>query len=86
QGFNSGESVLSWASYLAAIPALLSIIALVASYLGISVEYSGEYYFELLFWGGGHTLQFTHTLLLLVAWLWLASACGARFSYKPGLL
>ena len=31
-----------------------------------------------LFWGGGHALQFTWTLLMLVAWLWLASACGAR--------
>jgi cytochrome c oxidase subunit 1 len=35
-------------------------------------------YYEILFWGGGHALQFTWTLLMLVAWLWLAQACGAR--------
>ncbi|CAB1370135.1 cbb3-type cytochrome c oxidase subunit I [Denitratisoma oestradiolicum] len=29
-------------------------------------------YFEMLFWAGGHTLQFQHTLLMLVAWFWMA--------------
>jgi cytochrome c oxidase subunit 1 len=29
-------------------------------------------YYEILFWGGGHALQFTWTLLMLVGWLWLA--------------
>lgn len=85
KGCDSGALVLSWAAYLAAIPALLSVIALLVSYFEIPVQYEGEYYFELLFWGGGHTLQFTHTLLLLVAWLCLASACGARFSKRPEL-
>jgi heme/copper-type cytochrome/quinol oxidase subunit 1 len=36
-----------------------------------------------LFWGGGHALQFTWTLLMLVAWLWLAHACGARLRLSP---
>ena len=81
-----GQSVLSFACYLAAIPALLSIIALVWSYVGIPVEYTGHSFFEVLFWGGGHTLQFTHTLFLLVAWLWLAQVCGAQFTQKPKLL
>jgi hypothetical protein len=78
-----GESFVAWGAFLAAIPALLSMLALLASYMAIPDSYSGEYYFELLFWGGGHTLQFTHTLLLLVAWLCLASACGATFSQRP---
>jgi heme/copper-type cytochrome/quinol oxidase subunit 1 len=29
-----------------------------------------------VFWGGGHTLQFQHTLLMIVAWFWLASDLG----------
>ncbi|MBF0144489.1 MAG: cbb3-type cytochrome c oxidase subunit I [Magnetococcales bacterium] len=33
-------------------------------------------YFEMLFWGSGHVLQFAHTQLLLLAWLWLASEGG----------
>lgn len=43
----------------------------------------GKAYFEILFWGGGHALQFTWTLLMLVSWLWLASACGARVLLSP---
>lgn len=42
-------------------------------------------YYEILFWGGGHALQFAWTLLLLVAWLWLAGACGARLPLSPRL-
>ena len=37
----------------------------------------GKAYFEVLFWGGGHVLQFTWTLLMFAAWLWLAEASGA---------
>jgi hypothetical protein len=40
-------------------------------------------YFEVLFWGGGHALQFTYTLLMLVAWLALATACGASVPLSP---
>jgi hypothetical protein len=40
-------------------------------------------YYDVLFWGGGHVVQFTFTLLMLVAWLWLASACGARIPLTP---
>ena len=43
----------------------------------------GKAYYEILFWGGGHALQFTWTLLMLVGWLWLASACGARLPLSP---
>ena len=43
----------------------------------------GKAYYEILFWGGGHALQFTWTLLMLVAWLWLAGACGARLPLSP---
>jgi len=81
-----GKDVLSLACYLAAIPTLLSIAALVWTYTEIPEALSGELYFEVLFWGAGHTLQFTHTLLLLVAWVWLAQACGARFSLPPKVM
>jgi cytochrome c oxidase subunit 1 len=32
-----------------------------------------EYYYEVLWWGSGHTLQFVHTQALMVMWLWLAT-------------
>jgi cytochrome c oxidase subunit 1 len=34
-------------------------------------EIEDKLYFEVLFWGGGHTLQFQHALLMVVAWLWM---------------
>jgi hypothetical protein len=40
-------------------------------------------YYELAFWGGGHVLQFAWTLLMFVAWLWLAEAGGAPLPLTP---
>jgi hypothetical protein len=40
-------------------------------------------YYELAFWGGGHVLQFTWTLLMFVAWLWLAEEAGAPLPLTP---
>ena len=41
-------------------------------------------YFEVLFWGGGHTLQFQHALLMVVAWLWIGSHSGSRQGVAAG--
>jgi len=40
-------------------------------------------FYELAFWGGGHVLQFAWTLLMFVAWLWLADAAGAPLPLTP---
>ncbi len=40
-------------------------------------------YYELAFWGGGHVLQFAWTLLMFVAWLWLAEDGGAPLPLTP---
>jgi cytochrome c oxidase subunit I len=53
------------------------------SYAVLPGDLGGKAYYEILFWGGGHALQFTWTLLMLVAWLWLAGACGARVPLSP---
>jgi hypothetical protein len=37
---------------------------------------AGQGYFEMLFWGGGHVLQFQHALLAALAWFWLAQELG----------
>jgi hypothetical protein len=42
-------------------------------------------YYELLFWGGGHVLQFMHTLLMLVALGTLLEASGSRLRGSPRL-
>ena len=60
------------------IAALIALAAFVASFLLVPHRLQGASYYEFLFWGGGHVLQFTHSLLLLVSWLWLAHAAGYR--------
>jgi hypothetical protein len=46
----------------------------------------GKAYYELLFWGGGHVIQFAWTLLLLVAWLLLADAVGLSVPLSPRVI
>jgi len=78
--------VFSLALKLAAFAALLSVTALLLSYSNIPADFDGVEYFELLFWGGGHILQFTHSILLLMVWLWLASATGSIVAPSANLL
>ena len=78
------ESALRFGLFTALLTSLFAIIALILSYLGIpSDEIGGQYYYELLFWGSGHVIQFTHTQLMLVAWLWLATISGAVLYLTP---
>ena len=55
-------------SRLAALCVLLALAGVVWSALGIPEHITGQAYYEYLFWGGGHILQFAHTVLLLLAW------------------
>ncbi|MFV1997614.1 MAG: cbb3-type cytochrome c oxidase subunit I [Acidiferrobacterales bacterium] len=65
------------------VSAVMALMAFVWSYAVLPTEITAETYYELLFWGGGHMLQFTYTLLTLVAWLWLASVSGIRLPLSP---
>jgi len=75
-----GTAALRFGLYAAAVAAAVALGAFGASLALVPATLDGEAYWEILFWGGGHALQFTWTLLMLVAWLWLAHACGARVS------
>jgi len=79
----SGSGAIRFAMYTALIISLISVLSVVASYVGIPEAFEGEGYYEILFWGGGHTIQFTHVQLMLVVWLWLASVSGLSFSLSP---
>ncbi len=61
----------------------VALFALFWSWLALPTSLAGKAYYELLFWGGGHVLQFSWTLLMLVAWLWLAHAIGAKVPLSP---
>lgn len=56
-----------------AISLLIALMAFAWSWYDLPIQLTGRTYYELLFWGGGHVLQYTYTLLMMVSWLWLAS-------------
>jgi len=62
-------------AFLGAVAAFLALAAFVWSWVVVP-RIEEKIYFEVLFWGGGHTLQFQHALLMVVAWLWIASHLG----------
>jgi hypothetical protein len=61
----------------------VALFAFGSSWLALPRGLDARAYYEVLFWGGGHVLQFTWTLLMLVSWLWLADAIGARLPLSP---
>ncbi len=82
----TGQGALRFGLYSALIAAVVAIGALAASYLGMPESVQGERYLELLFWGGGHTLQFVHIQLMLVSWLWLATVSGITSRLTPRIV
>ncbi len=82
----SGSGAIRFGLYTALIAALFSILALLASWYGIPDYAQGEYFFELLFWGAGHTLQFVHIQLVLIVWLCLATVAGINLKIAPRIV
>ena len=80
-----GAAALKMGTKLAAVTTFVAIGAFIASLLGIPENINGQAYFEFLFWGGGHILQFTHALLMMVVWVLLAAKSGCHFSLSPRL-
>lgn len=78
-----GRGALRFGLNAAAVATAVALLAFGWSYAAVPGTLDGKAYYEVLFWGGGHALQFTWTLLMLVAWLWLAGACGARVPLSP---
>ena len=80
---DQAASAIRFAIMTAIVAALVSVLSVVATYLLMPASYEGRQFYELLFWGGGHVLQFTHTQLMLVAWLWLATTTGVMCGINP---
>ncbi len=81
----SGTTALQTGMVISALLSGIAIIAVFASWLGLPADIDGQIYFEFLFWGGGHIVQFSYTLLMMIAWVVLASASGCRFELTPRL-
>ena len=69
----------------AALATLVAVAALAWTWLRLD-RWEGQAYFEFLFWGGGHVLQFAYTQLMLGAWLVLAGALGVSLGAPPRVL
>ncbi|MBF0152844.1 MAG: cbb3-type cytochrome c oxidase subunit I [Magnetococcales bacterium] len=78
-GLRSGMAI----AWLAASIWLWTLLVIPASQ-GVAAPFRESWY-EVLFWGAGHVLQFTHTQILLVVWLWLASLAGVLPNPRPRL-
>ena len=82
----SGLSAQRFGVNTMTISALFALVAFAWTWFLLPDYLEGRVYFELLFWGGGHILQFTWTILLLVAWLWLASESNVILPLTPRVI
>jgi cytochrome c oxidase subunit I len=73
------------AAWLAALTGALAVITTVLTWAWAPDYLSGQAYFEMLFWGGGHVLQFEHAILLGLAWFWLATEIGQPPRLSAGI-
>ncbi|CAK0779376.1 conserved membrane hypothetical protein [Gammaproteobacteria bacterium] len=63
------------AALTAAVATLTALLALTWTWIHLT-RWEGQAYFEFLFWGGGHTIQFAYSQLMVAAWLGLAAGLG----------
>lgn len=78
-----GAAALRFGLNAAAVSAAVALFAFAWSCAALPADVERKGYFEVLFWGGGHVLQFTWTLLMFTAWLQLAEAIGAQARLSP---
>jgi hypothetical protein len=77
------DGALRFGLNAAAVAAAMSIVALAWSWATVPRLLDSKTYYELLFWGPGHVIQFCWSLVMMVAWLWLATLAGARVPLSP---
>jgi hypothetical protein len=81
----TGTAALQAGITISAAVTGIAMICVLVSMSGISRQMDGQIYFEFLFWGGGHVIQFSYTLLMMVCWVVLACASDCRIDLTPRL-
>ncbi len=81
-----GTGALRFGLHAGAVAAGVALLAFAWSLVVVPTTLPAKAYYEILFWGGGHALQFTWTLLMLVAWLVLVQSCGGRVPLSPRIV
>ena len=79
----SGEGALRFGLHASLVAVAVAAIAFGWSWKDVPMELEPRAYYELLFWGGGHVLQFAWTLLMLVGWTWISSTLCERLPLSP---
>jgi cytochrome c oxidase subunit I len=69
-------SLRELAALTVSLAVIMALIAILTAWLQIPDGVAGQGLFEYLFWGGGHTLQFAYTQLIMLVWLLLALSSG----------
>ncbi|GMQ99210.1 MAG: cbb3-type cytochrome c oxidase subunit I [Zetaproteobacteria bacterium] len=77
------EAAMRFGIWSAAVATLAALLALLWSFGHMPEGLEHRAYYEPLFWAGGHILQFAHTILLCICWLWLAQVCGVATPVHP---
>jgi cytochrome c oxidase subunit 1 len=74
------QKALDYGLYIAAIVTFLAMVCfIIAAFLSETFNYENPIiFYENLFWGGGHVLQFSYTILLVIAWFILLKASGYK--------
>ncbi|HMN20439.1 MAG TPA: cbb3-type cytochrome c oxidase subunit I [Ottowia sp.] len=79
----NGTGALRFGLHASAVAAAVALLAFAWSLAEVPTTLPAKAYYEILYWGGGHALQFTWTLLMLVSWLVLVQACGGQVPLSP---
>lgn len=74
----NGTGALRFGLHSSAVAAAVALLAFGWSMVVTPAWLPADAYYEIIYWGGGHALQFTWTLLMLVSWLLLVQACGGQ--------
>lgn len=81
-----GTGALRFGLHASAVAAAVALLAFGWSLAVMPAGLPAEAHYEILYWGGGHALQFTWTLLMLVSWLVLVQACGGQVPLSPRIV
>jgi cytochrome c oxidase subunit 1 len=78
----SGLNLVERGWWMAGVATLLALLGFGLSGHYLPPDLPHDTRFETLFWAGGHILQFTYTLLMMVAWIALLEAMGRNVAAR----
>src|SRR3990170_4905989 len=82
----NGSSLIAHGMAIAGLTVLIAFICFGLAYYFLPSPQIEGVNFELLFWGGGHILQFTNTISMVVVWIFLLHFTLGIFPLREGLL